>query len=301
MKFHSIFYLSSWNIYLTGDYMWTIETRLQFSPSYSKGKKNPAWHFVKHLLHTSWLSSWSALPALCGFPCAWTGALICLAHLSDDTCIIGSGLRDLIPRNFRRGMWDFGTVVDTTGRGRRKAKGGGILSTVRAAAPLNIASWRMATSWNTAASATLHATDARAATSTQGSDSRAGDGRRRPWQRIRSPAAMSTLRRRCGVQIQPSRPCGAFFFLVKDMRGVLLISRCLLDIIIRHRYLLHTEIAGGRTSQSRPFITYVWTAEISFSCQVWSFINSRDRDMVSFALLFIDTRRTGPTLYPHLE
>jgi hypothetical protein len=23
--------------------------------------------------------------------------------------------------------------------------------------------------------------------------------------------------------------------------------------------------------------------------------------MVSFALLFIDTRRTGPTLYPHLE
>jgi hypothetical protein len=154
-------------------------------------------------------------------------------------------------------MWDFGTVVDTTGRGRRKAKGGGILSTVRAAASLNIASWRMATSWNTAASATLHATDARAATSTQGSDGRAGDGRRRgvagdgsrrPCQRMRSLAAMSTSRRGCGVQVQPSRPWWS------GSRARRLISR---RLIIGHRYLLQTEIAGGRTNRSRRFVICV--------------------------------------------
>jgi hypothetical protein len=65
------------------------------------------------------------------------------------------------------------------------------------------------------------------------------------------------------------------------MRGVLRISRCL-GIIIRHRYLLRTEIAGGRTSRSRPFVTYVWTAKISFSCQVCSFISSRDYEIEPF-------------------
>jgi hypothetical protein len=153
-----------------------------------------------------------------------------------------------------QGMRDFGTAVDTTGQGRRKAKGGGILSTVRAVASLNISLWRTATSWNTAASATLHA---RAATSRQGSDGRAGDGRRRgvagdgsrrPCQRMRSLAAMSTSRRGCGVQVKPSRPWWS------GSRARRLISR---RLIIGHRYLLQTEIAGGRTNRSRRFVICV--------------------------------------------